>query len=146
MNAVVTSPPTVRTIEYTSVLAALGEVRRELSDILRASPLTGGQDAVDGLVLAASEAVANVIEHGHACDGRRARIEVEWQGPTVELRIYDSGGTTPDLDDAGLPDAMSERGRGLFLIRTLTDDCSFVTTPGGEAFLRLVKGRNDGSG
>lgn len=146
MNAVATSAQAVRTIEYSSVLAALGEVRQKLSDILRASPLAGDQDALDGLVLAASEAVANVIEHGHACDGRPARIEVESRGPTVELRIYDGGGAVPSLDDASLPDATSERGRGLFLIRTLTDDCSFVTPPSGEAFFRLVKGRSDGGG
>lgn len=141
---VAASAPQVATIEYTSELAALSGIRRTLSEMLAASSLCDDQDAVDGLVLAASEAVANVIEHAHGCDGRPARIEVESRAAAVELRIFDSGGGTPSLDDADLPDAMAERGRGMFLIQTLADDCSFETTPAGEAFLRLVKARTDG--
>jgi serine/threonine-protein kinase RsbW len=144
MDTAAASDTNVCTIQYTSDLASLGEIRRELSELLGGSSLAGDQDAVDGLLLAASEAVANVIEHAHGCDGRQARIEVESVGAAVELRIFDSGGTTPDLEAAALPDPMSERGRGMFLIQTLADDCSFETTPAGEAFLRLVKGRTDG--
>lgn len=132
--------PAVSEIRYSSQLESLGDVRTELKRRLQASCLGGDAEAVDGLLLAAIEAVANVIEHAHLQDGRPARVELESGEAGVELRIYDSGTEAPpDLGATSLPDPLAEGGRGLFLVDALTDEATSETSPDGEHMLRLFK-------
>lgn len=77
--------------------------------------------------LAVAEAVANAIEHGNGGEAHR-EVEVELQPGvgSLSVRVCDGGAgiETSDLETAQLPDdPLQTHGRGLFLIRVLTDGC-----------------------
>lgn len=132
--------PAVAVIRYSSQLGSLGGVRTELKRRLQDSCLGPNTEAAEGLLLAAVEAIANVIEHAHQQDGRTARVELESSETGVELRIYDSGtAPPPDLEAVALPAPLSEGGRGLFLVNALTDEAAYETNDNGESMLRLFK-------
>jgi serine/threonine-protein kinase RsbW len=82
-------------------------------------------DALDGLLLIASELCSNAVRHAtpgpgavtlHAC--------VDSDG--VVLEVTDNGGELdlPTLEHPALPDPEAEQGRGLFLVRELADSIS----------------------
>jgi anti-sigma regulatory factor (Ser/Thr protein kinase) len=92
-------------------------------------PARAKSQAMDELVLAASEAMNNVIEHATggeflisvATDGTRARVVVTdagtgWQGPRR---------------DPVMPEATETAGRGLALMHMLVDRAQVTSTPAG---------------
>lgn len=79
----------------------------------------------DRLLLAASEAVANAIEHGNGTEPAR-RVRLAWtplaDGGTLEVEDEGPGLARERILGAELPeDPYRTGGRGLFLIRELTD-------------------------
>ena len=84
------------------------------------------EDTASRIALAAAEAAANAAEHGNAfSDERDVLLQASWDAALFELAVEDQGtGLAPDaLDAATLPeDPMDTGGRGLFLIRALTDE------------------------
>jgi anti-sigma regulatory factor (Ser/Thr protein kinase) len=97
---------------------------------------------VDGLVLAVSEAVANVVLHAYRED---ARGVVELSGSTsasdVTVAVRDSGGGMV----AG-PDHMAGAGFGLEIIRRLAQHVELADTPAGvELTMRFPRGSQWGS-
>jgi serine phosphatase RsbU (regulator of sigma subunit)/anti-sigma regulatory factor (Ser/Thr protein kinase) len=93
------------------VLAAL---RRHLGRWLRENEVEA-QAAYD-LVLACSEASANAAEHAYPPTQGHFDVEAERDGDHIEIRVSDTGTWRPDND--------RDRGRGLILMRGLTDDVS----------------------
>lgn len=93
---------------------------------------------IDRLVLAMGEAITNAIHHGNESDPDRL-IVVSWTSDESGgwLEVEDEG---PGLDaevvwHASLPeDPTQTNGRGLFLIRTLSDD---IETEGGRLRLQF---------
>lgn len=81
----------------------------------------GAQDEVRGrVVLVAAEALANALEHG----GGDVQMAVTNDALTITLTVRDAGDgpSAEALFSSELPpDPMQMGGRGLFLIRTLTD-------------------------
>jgi anti-sigma regulatory factor (Ser/Thr protein kinase) len=82
---------------------------------------------VQGLLVAAGEAVANAIEHGHrdSTDGV-ITIAASAMVDRLELTVVDRGAwkaerTVPDLS----------RGRGIALMRALVDDVTIAQEPTG---------------
>ncbi|MCH7638178.1 MAG: ATP-binding protein [Bacteroidetes bacterium] len=80
----------------------------------------------DRMSLAVGEAVANAVEHGNDADANRI-VKLEWRKKDSGgwLSVEDEGpGLTLDLlQNATLPDnALQAGGRGLFIIKELTDD------------------------
>ncbi len=78
------------------------------------------------MLLAVSEAVANAVEHGN-CNSAGRSVTLEWTGDANGgwLSVEDEGvGLTIDrLKNAALPkDPLQTGGRGLFIIKELTDD------------------------
>jgi len=78
------------------------------------------------MLLAVGEAVANAVEHGNDAEATR-EVTLEWRKEESGgwLSVEDEGpGLTPDrLQNAALPqDAFQTGGRGLFIIKDLTDD------------------------
>ncbi|MGB8206315.1 MAG: ATP-binding protein, partial [Mycobacterium sp.] len=109
------------TIDVAAAAEQLSDVRHQFGAWLRAAAIPEG--TIADIVLAVNEAAANSIEHayrGH--EPGKVRIEAENDGARVHVRIIDKGSWKPARAD---PDV---RGRGLLLIRALSDwlemDCT----------------------
>ena len=105
-------------IDLTDVPDASMEASRWIEGVLER--WTAPPELVDRAVLALSEAVANVVEHGRP----PLSIQASRSSGVVRLTVREGGPGAPSaaLDEASLPDdATATHGRGLYLIRTLTD-------------------------
>ncbi|MGI8973239.1 MAG: SpoIIE family protein phosphatase [Gaiella sp.] len=93
--------------------AALRVLRGELREWLTRS---GARDeAVEEIVLSASEAAANAIEHALRPQVDEFEVDARVDGDDVVLTIRDYGGWRA-------PRVVDERGRGILLMRALMDD------------------------
>jgi len=111
-------------IEKVVTADQLTDIRHQLAAWMRAATIP--DDRVADIVLAVNEACANSIEHGYR--GRkpgRVRVEGENDGARVHLRVIDSGSWKPAPADPGV------RGRGLLLIRAVSDWLEMECTPTG---------------
>lgn len=93
---------------------------------------------LDDVRLALSEACTNVIQHSDADDEYEVRLEVE--DARCEIRVIDSGRgfDFTSLGDAA-PDDLSPRGRGVAIMRSLTDNVRFTSQPEKGTIVHLVK-------
>lgn len=89
------------------------------------------------LTLAASEALANAIEHGAACDERGVFLGLSQEGDDLRLTVYDCGTFHPPSSP---PRETGERGRGLSLVTMLMDEVELGTGDQGTV-VRMVKRR-----
>ena len=103
----------------------------------------GGLDqaGTDALVLAVNEAINNVIRHAHQDrPGAHVQLQCYVKEGAVEIHVLDEGDPF-DLEQVPHLDPKEERigGRGVFLMRALTDE--LTCQPRGERgnILRLVK-------
>jgi PAS domain S-box-containing protein len=102
----------------------LGVIRHQLAGWLQGAGVA--EERVADIVLAVNEAVANSIEHGY--QGRKlgkVRVNGENDGARVHLKITDKGKWKPAATDPGV------RGRGLLLIRAVSDWLELDCTPKG---------------
>ncbi len=108
---------------------ALAGMRRELGEWLtrRDTPI----DVVDELVLAAEELCANAIE---AAVGGVVHLEARCDGSAVHLAVSNAGHAPDDLSRvepiAERGNTMQERGRGLMIVRAVTDSLAIVNVDG----------------
>ncbi|WP_033260977.1 ATP-binding protein [Amycolatopsis vancoresmycina] len=79
----------------------------------------------DDILLATSELVTNAFEHGE----RPQRLELEYDGVRVTLRVYDTGRRLPALR---APSPAEARSRGLVLVQALSLDWGFERCPAGK--------------
>lgn len=107
-------------------------MRVSLNQALRTSGICA--DCRSDILTAASEACANVIDHGAPAtsyevaalvSGEVCALEVASTGP-----VFDPGTVRP-------PDTDSESGRGLLLMRTLVDEVEFGRSPKGLTVVRM---------
>jgi anti-sigma regulatory factor (Ser/Thr protein kinase) len=106
----------------------------EAPDALRAQPARASferwlaQEAEGDAYVAAlvfGELVGNVVRHAPGPIEMRA----EWRDEELVLHVFDSG---PGFEaERGLPDASSEGGRGLYIVRTLARDVVVAPNPRG---------------
>lgn len=68
--------------------------------------------------LATSEAVANAIEHGHACSDGTIHLRVSERPRRLTLGVRDAGPFVPKPPD---DDPLRDRGRGLLMMSGLVD-------------------------
>jgi PAS domain S-box-containing protein len=111
-------------IEEVVTADELSDIRHQLAAWMQAAAVP--DERVADIVLAVNEACANSIEHGYR--GRKpgkVRIEGENDGARVYLRVTDSGSWKPAPADPGV------RGRGLLLIRAVSDWLEMECTPSG---------------
>ncbi len=102
----------------------LGDIRRQLAAWLDDAGVS--EERVADIVLAVNEAVANSIEHGY--QGRKPgkiRLKGDNDGARVRIKIIDKGSWKPAATDPGV------RGRGLLLIRAVSDWLEMDCTPKG---------------
>lgn len=71
--------------------------------------------------LAFVEACNNAVQHGGAADVEPIAIEISLCACELEIRILDRDAGFAFPDKIALPDPEEERGRGLYLIRSLMD-------------------------
>ncbi|MCC6831698.1 MAG: ATP-binding protein [Thermoleophilia bacterium] len=85
-----------------------------------------GGESAGRMLLAASEAVSNAIEHGSPPDGGgevEVRIAITDTGATLVVTDQGRPGVRPSIDvDAPTPHPASTRGRGIVIMRNLSDD------------------------
>jgi anti-sigma regulatory factor (Ser/Thr protein kinase) len=96
-----------------------------------------GKDTVDEIVLALTEACANVVQHG----GQRSDYEVAVRidDDTCRISVWDEGGgfEVPDLSRP--VDPHTDGGAGLVLMQALVDELAFERDPDGRHRVTLEK-------
>ncbi len=83
------------------------------------------EEQFDDVLLATSELVTNAFEHGE----RPQRLELEYAGGRLMLRVHDTGRLLPELR---APSPAEARSRGLVLVQALSLDWGFERCPGGK--------------
>ena len=93
------------------------------------------------LPLVVDEALSNAMRHGHGLDpAREVKVEAVLEEGALVIRVEDGG---PGFDPDSLPDPSEEagrlrsNGRGVFLIRKLSDEAEFLE--GGRVVLMRFK-------
>ncbi|HSD27018.1 MAG TPA: ATP-binding protein [Vicinamibacteria bacterium] len=101
------------------------------------------RDSTEDIQAAVHEAVVNAIVHGNGKgDTRRVKLELAVHREGLEVRIRDEG---RGFDPTRVPDPLAagnlsrSSGRGIFLMRELTDDVSFRRLAGGGTEVTLRK-------
>ena len=118
-------------------LAGVGLARDLLRDWLVRVPVA--EDAVGDLLLVASELSSNGIKHASWDDGGAVlRAWVEDADVLIEVADDGAGLSMPYLDEEP-PDTEAERGRGLWLVHTLTDELSQEHSGDGTNVVRCRK-------
>ncbi|WP_243716907.1 ATP-binding protein [Actinomadura sp. KC345] len=108
-------------------------VRRVVGDALRGLGVT--EDCVDDVLVAASEACTNVVQHVRTAGEYQVTGHVD-DGACV-LKIMDRGrGPRPAPEDRGV---LGESGRGLRIMRALVDDLDIDSSPDRGTVVRLRK-------
>jgi PAS domain S-box-containing protein len=115
-------PPLV--IDQVVTADDLSDIRHQLATWLQSGSVPDEQ--VADIVLSVNEACANSIEHGYRQrKPGRVRIDGENDGARVDLKVTDGGSWKPASIDPGM------RGRGLLLIRAVSDWLEMDCTPSG---------------
>ena len=115
-------------------------LRRITDSLLRG--LEVPEDTVHDVTVALSEACGNVIRHADGTDEYGLRLCV---GPSVceiEVRDLGPGFDRKLIEQAQRADAGAEDGRGMALLRALTDDLQFVRED-ETTTVRLIKRWDD---
>ncbi len=111
-------------IESAATAERLADVRRELTAWLQAADVPAAQAA--DIVLVISEACTNCVEHAYRGQSAGSMLtEVAAVGYQVHARITDSGSWKPPAVIPG------NSGRGLVLMRALSDSMEIDSTPTG---------------
>ena len=101
------------------------------------------EEQIFDISLAVEEAYANAIEHSQVAIVE-LELEIQYRlfDDRLEVSVQDSGcGFDRDqVDRRPSPEAsMEDRGRGLGLIRSLSDEAEILSAPGAGTLIRIVK-------
>jgi serine/threonine-protein kinase RsbW len=118
--------------EADSVPAVRRLLRAALS-ILRVDGESG-----DDLEIALTEACANVVKHADGVEKFEVHLDVDDRRCAIE--VLDEGpGFDPDAAGAGAPGDRNENGRGLFLIRELSENVRLQSVPRHGSLIHFEK-------
>ena len=109
-------------------------VRRVLRCALAAFHVN--RDDGDDLELALTEACANVVRHAAGADGIEVRLDVAEDRCAIDVA---DNGAGFDADAVAEPALDGERGRGLFLIKALSDNVRMQSTPRRGSLIHFEK-------
>lgn len=90
----------------------------------------------DDLELALSEACANVVRHATGADGIQICLDVAEDRCAIDVA---DNGAGFDADAVNDPEPGGERGRGLFLIKALSDNVRMLSTPRKGSLIHFEK-------
>jgi serine/threonine-protein kinase RsbW len=100
-------------------------------------------DDLNNLSTATIEAAANAMEHGNKLDeGKHVVLRIRGDRDAVEIDVEDQGaGFDPRPYDRELTaeDLLKLRGRGIFIMRSFTDQVSFAFIPHRGMRVHLLK-------
>jgi serine/threonine-protein kinase RsbW len=94
-------------------------------------------DCVGDVMLAVTEACANVVEHADGDD--EYQIEVSVDGSRCEIRVIDTGHGFDQALAGQMPENDAEGGRGLLLMKSLMDTLSFDSEKETGTVVHLTK-------
>ena len=95
-------------------------------------------EAMKDISVALSEACANAVEHATGAVDYEVTLDVNADRFTA--LVTDQGqGLTEELLSATMPGASESHGRGLPLMRALTDEAMFTVQPGVGTTVQLIK-------
>ena len=116
--------PSTLLIDDEATPRRLSDVRHRLAAWLHANGIS--EPLADDIVLVVNEACSNCVEHAYrGTYPERMRIEAELRGDRVRICVADSGSWKTPPADPGT------RGRGLLLIRTISDHVEVEGTDEG---------------
>ena len=128
-------PPSALIIDDDAEPRRLSDVRHRLAAWLHSNNIRS--PLADDIVLVVNEACSNCVEHAYRGQNHgRMRVEAEVRDGQVRASVVDSGSWKTPPADPGT------RGRGLLLIRTVSDQVDVVGTAEGtsvEMSFRLPK-------
>jgi anti-sigma regulatory factor (Ser/Thr protein kinase) len=126
---------------YSSDLCRLDDLYRDLDELFAGWNLP--TEPVEALRVCISEAVTNAIIHAHKGESsKQIRVRVELDSKIITVDVEDQGSrkgisALQSFEPTYDPDA--EGGRGLVLMKQLTDDFMFFAREDGGLTVRLVK-------
>ena len=129
----------IKVPNQTRYLSLIGNIGEDIACILDA--FTGDREFLAyQLNLALTEASTNAMEHANSSDPEKfVRVCIRTTDDYIKAEVYDQG---QGFDINSLPmtgiDALSDRGRGLLLIRAYMDSVSYQRTSTGNV-LRMIK-------
>jgi anti-sigma regulatory factor (Ser/Thr protein kinase) len=121
-----------------TLLWPLDAFARELLLGVRPRP---ARKAIDEALLVLHEAFTNVYRHAYeGKPGGRVAVVMHVCGNTIEIQLEDTGKSF-NLAEWKEPDIEfpAESGRGVWLMKKLTDRIDYVVSPGGRNTLQLRK-------
>ncbi|HEX8628830.1 MAG TPA: ATP-binding protein [Catenuloplanes sp.] len=96
------------------------------------------RDARNDLEIALTEACANVVHHAAGADKYEVHLDVGEDHCAIDVMDRGSG-FDPSATGAQTPDPQHDRGRGLFLIRALTDSVRMDSQPRRGCLIHFEK-------
>ena len=103
------------------------------------------EDDRDAVAISVIEASSNAIQHGNAENADKSfEVIFDLNGDSLTVTIHDQGaGFNPAEKGAKeAPDLHQERGRGIFIMRSMMDDVTFDFSNG--TYVQLIKRRSPG--
>jgi len=119
----------------------LGAVDAAVQDLAR--EMACSQPWINDFSTALVEATSNAIEHGNKfAQGKVVRVALTLNGRRFLARITDEGEGFHFEDyvsGANPPDPLSERGRGILIMKAFTDGVKYSRTDDGGICLEIIK-------
>jgi serine/threonine-protein kinase RsbW len=119
----------------------LGAVDAAVQDLAR--EMACEQRWINDFSTALVEACSNAIEHGNKyAKDKVVRVVISLNGKQIRAQIFDQGAGfdySKYLSDAIPPNPLSERGRGILIMRAFTDRLQYSSNKTGGMCLELVK-------
>lgn len=115
-------------------------IRRFIMEEARRLPFR--PEELSHIEIAVGEAATNALIHGQSPDPKHNKISVacEVAEDYLRIRIEDDGiSFTPNVESVKAPPLMADRGRGIFIMKSLMDDLSYETLPKGTALTMLKR-------
>ena len=117
-----------KSIEFPSVIDNIHTVEQMVEDVCAEFHVK--EDYYGEILISLTEAVNNAIVHGNKLDpSKKVKVSLEVAGQNLRFTIEDEG---PGFDYQNLPDPTAPEniekphGRGVFLMRQLSDRCEFL--------------------
>jgi serine/threonine-protein kinase RsbW len=115
----------------TRYLGLIGNIGEQLARDL--SEYAGDPDMLAYTInLVLTEALSNVIKYA-GCENQALRVCIHVEGGVLSINVHDQGqGFDFDQLPCTEPEALAERGRGIFMMRQLMDSVDYHKTKNGN--------------